>query len=57
MIVDTTYELPVAFKVTKASASDIAGGHALLDQMQERQPEILKSAETLAADRGFMIRS
>ncbi|PTQ57768.1 MAG: Mobile element protein [Candidatus Carbobacillus altaicus] len=38
LIVDTIYELPVAFKVTKASASDIAGEDARLDQMQERQP-------------------
>lgn len=53
LIVDATYELPVMFKVTKASASDITEGHALLDQMQERQPEILKKAETLAADRGY----
>ncbi|MCF6095395.1 transposase [Microaerobacter geothermalis] len=53
LVVDATYELPVAFKVTKASASDMTEGHALLDQMQERQPEIVKTAETLAADRGY----
>nr|WP_235612866.1 transposase [Moorella sp. Hama-1] len=48
-----TAELPVAFKVTKASAADITQGHALLDQMQERQPETLEVAETLTADRGY----
>lgn len=53
LVVDATYELPVAFKVTKASAADITQGHALLDQMQERQPEILEVAETLTADRGY----
>lgn len=53
LIVDATYELPVAFKVTKASASDITEGHELLKQMENRQPEMLKSAETLAADRGY----
>lgn len=53
LVVDATYELPVAFKVTKASASDITEGHALLEQMQERQPEILQTAATLAADRGY----
>lgn len=53
LIVDATYELPVTFKVTKASASDITEGHELLHQMQERQPEILKTAETMAADRGY----
>ena len=30
LVVDATYELPVAYKVTKASASDTRGGHALL---------------------------
>lgn len=53
LVVDATYELPVTFQITKASASDITEGHALLDQMQERQSEILKTAETLAADRGY----
>ncbi|WP_227764394.1 transposase [Zhaonella formicivorans] len=53
LVVDATYELPVAFKVTKASAADISEGHALLNQMQERQSEILEVAETLAADRGY----
>lgn len=53
LIVDTTYEMPVAFKITKASASDITEGHALLDQMVEKQPEMVKTAEMLAADRGY----
>lgn len=53
LVVDATYELPVAFKVTKASASDITEGHALLEQMEQRQPEILEIAETLAGDKGY----
>lgn len=53
LIVDATYELPVMFKLTKASASDITEGHELLKQMEKRQPEMLKTAETLAADRGY----
>lgn len=53
LVVDATYELPVAFRVTKASASDITEGHALLEQMKQKQPEMLKAAETLAADRGY----
>lgn len=53
LVVDATYELPVTWKVTKASASDITEGHALLAQMKERQPELLEKAETLAADRGY----
>jgi len=53
LIVDATYELPVTYKVTKASASDAKEGHALLEQMEKRQLEILQTAETLAADKGY----
>jgi Transposase DDE domain. len=53
LVVEATYELPVAYKVTKASASDAKEGHALLEQMEKRQPEILRTAETLAADKGY----
>jgi hypothetical protein len=53
LIVDATYELPLAFKLTKASASDITEGHELLKQTEKQQPELLKTAETLAADRGY----
>lgn len=53
LVVDATYELPVTFKVTKASASDITEGHELMKQMKEKQPKILEVAETMAADRGY----
>lgn len=53
LVVDATYELPIAYKATKASASDIKEGHALLEQMEKRQREILEEAETIAADKGY----
>jgi len=53
LVVDATYELPVAFKVTKASDADISEGHALLKQIEQKQPEIVKAAETLAADKAY----
>jgi hypothetical protein len=53
LVVDATYELPVAYAVTKASASDITEGHALLKRMEKRQPELLEAAETLAADKAY----
>ena len=53
LVVEATYELPVAYKVTKASVSDIKEGHAILEQMEETQPEILLKAETLAGDKGY----
>jgi ATP sulfurylase len=52
-VVDASYELPLAYKVTKASASDTKAGPALLKQMEGRPPGILGMAETLAADKGY----
>lgn len=52
-LVDTTYELPVAFEVTPASAAEQPVAHDLLDQLEQRQPLILESAEYLMADRGY----
>ncbi len=53
LVVDTVYELPVNFSVTKASASDVREGHKLLDSLSEQQPEILDRCEVLTADRGY----
>ena len=53
LIVDATYELPVAYVVTRASTADIKGASELLRQLEEEQPEILREAETLAADKGY----
>ncbi|MEN0664293.1 transposase [Caldifermentibacillus hisashii] len=53
LVVDATYELPVTYKVTKASKSDITEGHALLKQMQENQPKLLEVAETMTTDKGY----
>lgn len=53
LVVDSSYELPIAYKVTKASAADVTEGHALLEQMEQRQPEILERAETLAGDKAY----
>ena len=53
LIVDANYELPVAYSVTKASVPDINEGHELIEEMEQKQPKILKEAETLAADKGY----
>ena len=42
IIADTKYELPVAYEVTKASVSDVAQGHKLLDKLKTAQPEIIE---------------
>lgn len=53
LIVDADYELPVAFEVTKATASEQVEAHKLLDKMKTEQPEILKKCETFTGDKGY----
>jgi hypothetical protein len=53
LIVDANYELPLAFKVTKASEAEMPKAHDLLDEMEERHPDILKMCDYLDADRGY----
>ena len=52
-IVDTTYELPVAFEVTKASAAEQPQALGLLEQLKQNQPLVLETAEYIMADRGY----
>ncbi len=52
-IVDTTYELPVAFEVTPASTAEQPVALRLLDQLEERQPLLLETAEHFMGDRGY----
>lgn len=53
MIVDAEYELPVAFEVTKATASETKEAHKLLDRMEEKQREILDRCEVFIGDKGY----
>ncbi|KXG43945.1 transposase [Tepidibacillus decaturensis] len=53
LIVDATYELPVLFSLTKASEPDINEAHRLMKRMEEEQPALLETAETMAADKGY----
>jgi hypothetical protein len=53
LIVDAMYELPVAYEVTKASASDVVEGHKLLDKLKARNEEIIEACEYLTADKGY----
>lgn len=53
LIVDTIYELPVLFTLTKASASDVVEGRKMVSLLNERLPEMVNRAEVLTADRGY----
>jgi hypothetical protein len=53
LVVDATYELPVSYEVTKASASDLTEGKKRLASLGERHPEILERCEAGAWDAGY----
>ena len=53
LVVDTTYELPVAFEVTEASAAEQPQALRLLDQLEQRHPTVLERCGHLSADKGY----
>lgn len=53
LIIDATYELPVAFSVTKASGAETPQAHKLLDKIAVTQPEIIKRCQQFLGDRGY----
>jgi transposase len=53
LIIDATYELPVAFHVTKASNSEVIEAHKMLGEMSQKQPEILAVCKIFLGDRGY----
>lgn len=53
LIVDASYELPVAFKVTPASNAESPVAHELIDELDEKHPEMIEDCKYLLADRGY----
>ena len=53
LLVDSRYELPVSFAVTRANASEVREGHGLLERLEEQHPQIVERCQELAADRGY----
>lgn len=53
LIVDSNYELPVAYSLTKASEPDINEAHRIIERLDEERPEVLEICETIEADRGY----
>ena len=53
LLVDSTYELPLAFEITKASEADSSYLIPLVEQNEEKNPEVAQRADELAADRGY----
>jgi len=53
LIVDAEYELPVAYKVTKASASDITAAKDMVDDLALNRPVVLENAKHLLGDKAY----
>ena len=53
LIADTQYELPVYFKITKASKSEIKTAHEMIDEMKKNNPEIIENCNYFTGDRGY----
>ena len=53
LVVDSHYELPVSFSVTRACASEVVEAHGLLDRLEEQHPEVVERCRELAADRAY----
>jgi hypothetical protein len=53
LIAEARYEMPVAFKVTKASNSERTENQNLLKTMKEEKPERIKKCEYMMEDKGY----
>ena len=53
LLVDTDYELPVAYELTPASHAEITQAHHLLGDLRTRRPQILDICQFFSADRGY----
>ena len=53
LIVDSAYELPVSYMVTKASCGEAPRAHELLEHLEQVHPDILKRCKYFTADRGY----
>lgn len=53
LLVDTKYEMPISYQVTKASASDTKHLLPLVEEVKEKHLEIYRNIDRAAADKGY----
>jgi hypothetical protein len=53
LLVDATYELPVAYKVTDAAASDITEGKKIIEELKANHPQVLETCQHFMGDKGY----
>lgn len=53
LIVDSTYELPVMYRLTKASVAEQPVGLEMIRDLSRHAPETAERAQTISGDRGY----
>jgi hypothetical protein len=53
LVVDAEYELPVGFKVTKASRSEMPVAHEIVDELAKEHGRMVEGCEYLGGERGY----
>jgi Transposase DDE domain/Transposase domain (DUF772) len=53
LLVDADYELPVGYKVTRASAADVKQVPGLLEELQSNHRELIERAKSFSADKAY----
>jgi hypothetical protein len=53
LLVDSVYELPLAFEVAGASSSDVTNLLPLVELLEDKHPELAEGARELSADKGY----
>ena len=53
LIIDSEYELPVAFTLTRASVNEMPVAHKLLENLNKKHPVLIEKTEYLSADKGL----
>ena len=53
LLVDTKYEMPIGYEVTRASASDTKHLLPLVEELKQKHPQIYRDIDTAAGDKGY----
>jgi len=53
LIVDTTYEMPIGYRVTRASESDTKQLLPMVKEVKEKHPQIYRDMKRLTADKAY----
>ncbi len=53
LVVDATYELPVAYTMTEASEADIEQAPALIERLKKRHLALMQACGAVTADKGY----